>query len=67
MIADTSLPLLANFDFSVVRESLFQDTIVSGAQNTLMISALAQLETADGAQDKRAREQPKQERHDLDA
>ena len=43
MIADTSLPLLANFDFSVVRESLFQDTIVSGALNTLMISALAQL------------------------
>ncbi len=43
MIVDISLPLLVNFDFSVVRESLFQDTIVSGARNTLMISALAQL------------------------
>ena len=42
-MVDISLPLLVNFDFSVVRDSLFQDTIVSGARNTLMISALAQL------------------------
>ena len=40
---DVTLPLLANFDFGVVRDSLFQDTIVSGALNTLMISALAQV------------------------